>query len=242
MKLLVINPNTSEAMTEDIRNTVNRVKRPDTTVTVTKLDFGPEGLESFYDYALSAFGLCRLLHKEKEHYDGVLVACYGDPGLYAAKEICQCPVLGIAETSIAMSLLMGGSFAVLAASEKAVPMMENMISQYGMKARSAGVFPLNMGVLDAEANRDETISRLIEKGRTAISKGAEVLILGCAGMTGFSEPVKKALGVPVIDPVEISFLTLEMMCRGGFGTSKIGLYKTPDQKNVKNIELLLKTL
>lgn len=242
MNLLVVNPNTSEAMTEDIRDTVERVRAPDTTVTVTSLDFGPEALESFYDYTLSAFGLCRLLEKEKDTYDGVLIACYGDPGLYAVKEICDCPVLGIAETSIAMSLLMGSRFSILAASEKAVPMMENMISQYGMDHRSAGVFPLNMSVLAAEANREETISRLIEAGRKAVSNGAEVLILGCAGMTGIGKPVSKALGIPVMDPVETAFLTLEMMCKGGLGTSKKGLYKTPDKKKIKNQALLTKTI
>jgi len=240
LKLLVINPNTSEAMTKDIRETVERVKHPETSIAVVSPDFGPEGLESFYDYTLSAFGLCRLLQKEKEQYDGVLIACYGDPGLYAAKEICSCPVLGIAETSISLSLLMGSSFAVLAASEKAVPMMENMVAQYGVKERCAGIISLNMGVLDAEAHRDETIKRLIEKGREAIEKGAEVLILGCAGMTGFADPVQTELGIPVLDPVEIAFRTLEMICEGGFSISKKGLYKTPDKKNIKNETLLLK--
>ena len=238
MKLLIINPNTSKAMTKDIRETVERVRRPDTIVDVKSPDFGPEGLESFYDYTLSAFGLCRLLQKEKDLYDGILIACYGDPGLYAAKEICNCPVLGIAETSISLSLLMGSSFAVLAASEKAVPMMENMILQYGVKERCAGVVSLNMGVLDAEADENETVKRLIEKGREAVKKGAEVLILGCAGMTGYADPVQKELGVPVIDPVEIALQTLEMLCKGGFAVSKKGLYKTPDQKNIENEKLL----
>lgn len=240
MNLLVVNPNTSDAMTEDIRKTVERVRSPDTLVTVTALDFGPESLESFYDYTLSGFGLCRLMEQKRELYDGILIACYGDPGLYAAKEICNCPVLGIAETSIAMSCLLGSHFSILAASEKAVPMMENMISQYGMDSRSAGVFPLNMSVLDAEANREKTIERLIEAGERAVLSGAEVLILGCAGMTGFGAPVSQALKIPVLDPVELSFLTLEMMCRGGFRTSKTGLYKTPEKKNIKNKMLLVK--
>ena len=240
MRLLVINPNTSAAMTKDIRETIERVKHSDTSITVVSPDFGPEGLESFYDYTLSAFGLCRLLQKEKEQYDGILIACYGDPGLYAAKEICTCPVLGIAETSIALSLLMGSSYAVLAASVKAVPMMENMVAQYGMRERCAGIISLNMGVLDAEANREETIRCLIEKGREAIGKGAEVLILGCAGMTGFADSVQAELGITVIDPVEIAFRTLEMICEGGFSISKKGLYKTPDKKNIKNETLLLK--
>ena len=90
MKLLVINPNTSEAMTKDIWETVERVKHPETSIAVVSPDFGPEGLESFYDYTLSAFGLCRLLQKEKEMLlnDGLtrysnmkttLMAALGDP-------------------------------------------------------------------------------------------------------------------------------------------------------------------
>lgn len=68
-----------------------------------------------------------------------------------------------------------------------------------------------MSVMDAEENSEKTIQRLIEQGREAIKRGAEVLILGCAGMTGYHEPVSKALGVPVLDPVEVTFLQLEML-------------------------------
>lgn len=239
MRLLVINPNTSDAMTEDIRQTVERVKSADTETEITCLDFGPESLESFYDYALSGFGILRLLEKNRDSYDGIMVACYGDPGLYAAKEVCSCPVIGIAETSIAVSTLLGSRFAILAASRKAVPMMENMVSQYEMRGRFAGVYPLDMSVLDAEENRDMTIKRLIEEGEKAVKAGADVLILGCAGMTGLKEPVSRALEIPVLDPVETTFLTLEMMCRGGMKTSRKGIYKAPEKKKIKN-ELLLK--
>ena len=242
MNLLIVNPNTSDAMTEDIRRTVEQAKSPDVSVTVTGPDFGPEALESFYDYTLAAFGLCRLLEQKTEQYDGVLIACYGDPGLYAAKEICDCPVIGIAEASISVSLLLGSRFSILTASEKAVPMMENMVTQYGMQSRRAGEFPISMSVLDAEANRDEMVKRLIATGQRAVDAGAEVLILGCAGMTGFSGPVSRTLGVPVMDPVETASRTLEMMCRGNIGLSKKGLYKTPDKKNLKNEPMLTKNL
>ena len=118
--------------------------------------------------------------------------------------------------------------------------MENMVTQYGMQSRCAGVFPISMSVLDAEANRDEMVTRLIATGQRAVNAGAEVLILGCAGMTGFSGPVSRTLGVPVMDPVETAYRTLEMMCRGNISLSKKGLYKTPDQKNLKNEPLLTK--
>ena len=101
MKLLVVNPNTSDAMTEGIRETIDLVRMPGVEVEIAGVDFGPEALESFYDYTLAGFALCRYLENAKEKYDGVMIACFGDPGLYAVKEICQCPVLGIAETSMA---------------------------------------------------------------------------------------------------------------------------------------------
>ena len=70
MNLLIVNPNTSEAMTEDIRRTVEQAKSPDVSVTVTRPDFGPEALESFYDYTLAAFGLCRLLNRRRNNTTG----------------------------------------------------------------------------------------------------------------------------------------------------------------------------
>ena len=229
MKLLVVNPNTSDAMTEGIRETIDLVRMPGVEVEIAGVDFGPETLESFYDYTLAGFALCRYLENAKEKYDGVMIACFGDPGLYAVKEICQCPVLGIAETSMAVALLLGSRFAILAASEKAVSMMDNMVDQYGMEYRY-------------EENSEKTIQRLIEQGREAIKRGAEVLILGCAGMTGYHEPVSKALGVPVLDPVEVTFLQLEMLARGKIETSKAGLYKAPDAKKMKNKRLLVNNL
>ncbi|MDR2181952.1 MAG: aspartate/glutamate racemase family protein [Treponema sp.] len=238
MKLLVINPNTSAGMTEDIRQTIERIKSPGVQVTVTSPDFGARSLESFYDYTLAGFAICRLLDTARGDYDGVLIACYGDPGLYAAKEICACPVLGIAEASISLSLLLGSRFAILAASEKAVPMMENMISQYDVRGRFAGVLPLGMSVLDAEKHKQQTIERLIEAGGKAAANGAEVLILGCAGMTGMKEAVAGALNVVVLDPVECSYQMLEMICRCGYKVSKRGLYAPPAVKEIVRKELL----
>jgi allantoin racemase len=237
MNLLIINPNTSKEMTEGIRDTVSQVAAQGTSFEVVSPDFGPQSLESFYDYGLAAFGIARLIKKHGD-YDGILIACYGDPGLYGVKELCVCPVIGIAEGSISISLLMGYKFGILAASEKAVPMMNNMVAQYGLVHRLAGVWALNMSVLDVEKNKEQAIDLLIKTGKKAVYAGAEVLILGCAGMTGMKERVEKTLGVPILDPVECGFRLLEMMVRGGMSTSKSGLYAAPAPKIVANSVLL----
>ena len=155
------------------------------------------------------------------------------------KEICDYPVIGIAEASIAMSTLMGQKFSLLVASDKAVPMMKDMVNQYGLNTRLASIEPLGVNVLDLEKNRQESIKQLIAVGKGAIEKGAEVLILGCAGMTGMKEDVQDTLGVPVIDPVEYGYKVLEMMMRNNFPVSKIGLYMRPYEKVIVKPELLI---
>lgn len=237
-KLLIINPNTSVEMTDDIKVTVNKYKSDDVEIMVTRPDFGARSLESFYDYILAAFGCFRLIEKVKNQYDGVLIACFGDPGLYAMKELLKCPVIGIAEASIAMANLMGQRFGVLVASDKAVPMMRDMVNQYGMLSRLASIQPLGISVLQVEENKEESIKKLAAVGKKAVDEGAEVLILGCAGMTGMKEGVQAILGVPVIDPVECGYKVLEMMVKNGFNTSKGGLYATPPEKEIVKLELL----
>ena len=240
MKILVINPNTSDAMTEDIRNTVLKVKSADTDVAVIHPDFGPEALESFYDYQLASFGMLRLAHSIKDDYDGIVIACFGDPGLYALKEIFPCPVIGIAEGSMAVATLLGSKFAVLAASDKAAPMMDNMVMQYGLKDRCAGIFTLHTNVLEAEKDKENTIQNLINIGKAAQKHGADVLILGCAGMTGLASYVETELNITVIDPVSTTFVMMEMLVKLKIKTSKAGMYAMPMHKYIMNKGLLEK--
>ena len=144
-RLLIVNPNTSAEMTEDIRATVMAVKSPWAEVDVRRPGFGPRSLESFHDYSLAAFAMLREFGGQEEAYDGALICCFGDPGLYALKEHMRCPVLGIAEASMSLALLLGQRFSILAASEKAVPMMRDMVGQYGLTSRLASVEAVNGG-------------------------------------------------------------------------------------------------
>lgn len=237
-KILIINPNTSLEMTQDIRKTILKIKATDIDVDIINPDFGPNTLESYYDYSLASFGCLRFIENTKNNYDGVLIACFGDPGLYAMKEKVEGLVLGIAETSIMIANLLGQKFGILAALDKAVALMTDMVQQYGMNSRCATIEALNLSVEEVEKNKEESIKKLVLIGEKAISKGADVLILGCAGMTGMKEEVEKKLGIPVLDPVECGYQILETLVRNGYSISKKGLYMAPPLKIIKNKELL----
>ena len=137
---LVINPNTSETMSAEIRATAEKVFQAPWTCRVVNAPAGAESLESWRDYQLAGAAILPLL-KDHADVDGVVLACFGDPGLYALKEISPVPVVGIAEASIALATLLGGKFGILAAMDRAVGLMDGMVRLYGMEARYAGTVP-----------------------------------------------------------------------------------------------------
>jgi allantoin racemase len=180
----------------------------------------------------------RVIAEERGKYDGILLACFGDPGLYAIKEFARVPTIGIAEASLSTALLLGQSFSILVAQKKAVSMMENMVMNYGLDKRLASVEPLETPVLDLAKGREQTIEKMINVGREAIGKGAEVLILGCAGMTGFSTILEKELGVTVVDPIATGYKVLESLVELNLNVSRCGIYAPPEQKKILGAQVL----
>lgn len=122
MKIMVINPNTSESMTEHIRHELERIKRPDTELTVVCAKRGPETIESAYDEALAIPPTLDLVRKaNRERFDAILIACFSDPGLEAAKEISEIPVIGIEESALHMAAMLGAKFSILTPRKERIP-------------------------------------------------------------------------------------------------------------------------
>lgn len=234
-RALIINPNTSQSMTKEIEHTAKRVFQPPWSFVVSAAPAGPESLESWTDYHLASITILPLLD-EVSGVDGIVLACFGDPGLYVLKESCDVPVVGIAEASISMALLLGARFGILAGMSRAVELMDSMVRTYGMEARYAGTESLDMRVLDFEKNRARTLSVLEEASRKLRDKGAEVLLLGCAGLTSFVEEFMARVEMPVIDPVEAGCRMLKTVCESGLNTSHIGIYSRPAPQNMRDLE------
>lgn len=225
---LVFNPNSSKEMTDSIRRTVLSRVRSGNRVDVLGAETGPRSLESFYEYSLAVYATLQSFKKlDVKGYDGILLACFGDPGLYALKEISRVPVVGIAEASLSLSLLLGARFAIVTALQKAVPMMRNMVDRYALRGRMAGVYALDMPVLELETCRERTCERLRQVIDMAIRDGAEAILLGCAGMTGLVEDIGEVCGVSVIDPIVAGFCALEMIVESGVRVASNGLYARP---------------
>lgn len=232
-RILVINPNTSTEMTARIEATAERVAREKTSITAIHPDRGPVSLESFYEYHLAAVAVLAAVEEHQDDVDGVVVACYGDPGLYPLKEVLDVPVVGVAEGSMAVATLLGHRFAILVARNRAVPMMECLVQEYGFANRLATVQPTGLSVLDLEKDRDRTLTELVAAGESAMAEGAEALLLGCAGLSGYESRLAKRLGIPVVDPVANAVATVEGLIEQDLTQSSSGLWATPSEKERK---------
>jgi allantoin racemase len=234
---LIINPNTSEQMSRDIQATAQRVFQPPWTFRVVNAPAGPESLESWRDYHLASIAILPLL-KQHSDADGIVLACFGDPGLYLLKEVSSAPVVGIAEASMSIALLLGGKFGILAGMDRAVQLMDSMVRTYGLEARYAGTLALNMRVLDFETHPEETLTKLEHAGRELHHRGADVLLLGCAGLTAFAKDIEARLPVAVIDPVEAGCRLIQLLGEGGWRISHGGIYARPAPQRMLNLERL----
>jgi allantoin racemase len=234
---LVINPNTSESMTAEIETTATRIFQPPWNCIVSCAPAGPESLESWSDYHLASVAVLPLLEKLPE-VDGIVLACFGDPGLYLLKESCSVPVVGIAESSMSIAVMLGARFGILAGMRRAVELMDSMVRTYGLESRYAGTVSLEMRVLDFGKDRIETLNVLERASHQLRERGAEVLLLGCAGLTTFVEELQAKVEMPVIDPVEAGCRMLQTLCAAGLNTSHIGLYSKPAQQNMQRLEKL----
>ncbi len=227
-KLLIINPNSSDKMTRDIRNTVSYGIDKEFSIYVTRTPNSPEVLESFADYTEAGREVIIFLREMAGRgtfpYDGVLLACMGDPCLYGVKEVCPVPLIGIAEAGISTALLTGYKFSILASSNKAKPMMESMVMTYGLTARLASVETFGVPIEDFMQDEERLCTYIRDASKRAVSHGADVLLLGCAGMTAVQDRLSELSDIPVIDPIKAGVEQLKAILRGGFPVSRNGLY------------------
>jgi len=229
MRIMVINPNSSKHMTDHIREEILRIKRPDTEVTVVANEGAPAAIESARDEALAVPLLLEQVKRANaENYAALILACFSDPGLQAAREISDILVLGIEETTLHMAAMLGHRFTILTPLANRIPAKEREVLRCGLESSLASVRALNLSVGETDADPQTTKNRILEVARLARDEdGAEVILLGCAGMTGYAKDVEEELGVIVLDPTSVAFKVCEGLIDIGLQHSKRALYTTP---------------
>ena len=222
MKILCINPNSSQEITESIEKICREYALPGTEVEIRSIKKAPPGIESYHDAYLSEKYLVEKFKLWEGQYDGFIIACHSDIGVDILRELTNKPVIGIGEASMLFAMTLGHKFSILSLKRKKISQKEDLVRKYGLENRCASIRATGLGVI---ADDQEIKEKLIQEGRRAIEEDkAEVVVLGCAGMAGIDKEIEKIIGVPVIDGVASAVLIIESLIRYGVSTSKAGKY------------------
>ena len=237
MKIKVINPNTSMEMTHAINAAAQSVARPGTDIVSVSPAFGPASIESYYDDYLSIPGLLEEIRTgDTNGYDAYIIACYGDPGLHAARELTTKPVVGIAEASLYMASMLAARFSIVTVIPRTRTMLEEMVAGYGFREKVVSIRTSPLYVLDVEKDPAGALEKLrIEARRARDEDDAEAILLGCAGFTQFADNLEQELEIPVLDGVVCAVKMAESLVELGKTTSKYKTYRPPEKKAYSGI-------
>ena len=232
MKIRLINPNTTWSMTDKMGLCARAVAAPGTLIQAVSPSTGPVSIESHYDDALTVPGLLDEIRAgEAEGCDAYVIACFGDPGLYAARELATGPVIGIAEAAMHAASLIGTGFSVVTTLARTCGQAWDLADRYGMRRFCRNVRACELPVLALEDPASDARRVIIDECRRALAEdGSDVLVLGCAGMTDLCEEIARATGVPVVDGVAAAVKMAEMLVALRLRTSKRGDFATPPPK------------
>ncbi|TQN68778.1 N-carbamoyl-D-amino acid hydrolase [Colletotrichum shisoi] len=233
IRVLLVNPNITRAMTDACVAMVESQLPSDVIVTgFTAPRPSPSAIEGSFDNVMSAAAAARAVLPLAATHDAVLVACYSDHALIRMlrEELPRQPVTGIMEASLFAARTLGGRFGLVAVGERSRVLHEDSIHHYGFSTSCAGVLSCGLGVLDLhEKRQDEVTGIMADVGRRLVEdRGADVLLLGCAGMTPLKPAVEAAVGedVQVVDGVLAGVHHLVGLVRMGGATAKRGVYKS----------------
>ncbi|MGH8848435.1 MAG: aspartate/glutamate racemase family protein [Polaromonas sp.] len=233
MKLQLINPNTTVAMTEKMAVAARQVAAAGTQILAVQSATGPASIESATDEALALPGLLAQIRAgEAAGVDAHVIACFGDPGLRAAREVASAPVIGIAEAAMQLACLVSASFSVVTTLARTVPTAQRLLDDYGMRARCRRVRATGIAVLELEAQTTDLLrQKIANECRLALAEdGVGAIVLGCAGMADLCAELTQELGVPVIDGVTAAVKLAEALVALRIRTSKRGDYAPPSIK------------
>lgn len=230
-RIWVINPNTTRAMTSTIEVCARVVAAAGTEIVGITSEFGPPSIESHYDEAMSVPGLLAAIRRgEAEGVDGYVIACFGDPGLDAARELATGPVVGIAEAAMQTASHLGRGFSIVTTLGRTIGRAEDLAERYGMGRFCRGYHACEIPVLDLET--DPMAMKLVTDAcREAVDQdGSDAVVLGCAGMADMCRHISEEIGVPVVDGVTAATLTVQSLVTMGLRTGKRGEFAAPPPK------------
>jgi len=229
VKLLVVNPNTTEGMTARIGEAARAAANTGTQIVAVNPASGPASIEGYFDEAFAVPGMLEEIIKgDKAGVDATVIACFDDTGLEAARCCARGPVIGIGEAAFHLAALIAHRFSVVTTLSRSIAPIEGNLMKYGLDRRCARVRACEVPVLALDDPASGARAKLsAEIARAKAEDHAEAIVLGCAGMAELAASLAREHDLPVIDGVAAAVKLAEALVALGHATSKRGPYAAP---------------
>jgi allantoin racemase len=227
-KILIVNPNTTSSMTETIGAAARAVAAPGTEISAMTSAMGPVSIEGYYDEAFAVPGLIQALMNAPDA-DAGIVACFD-----AARTAARFPVVGICEAALVTAGQIAKRIAIVTTLPLSIVPLEELVRRYGFAER-AQVTACDVAVLDLEKPGSGAEAKLEGEIARALDKGAEAIVLGCAGMADLAQKLSRKFDVPVVDGVAAAVKQAEALAGLMLTTSRRGSYASPGVKKYEGV-------
>ncbi len=231
--IYIINPITTKEFEEMTIKESEAAASPETQLHVVSIDKGPASIECIYDEVVAAPYIVNKVREVADKADAIIINCFGDPALDAAREITAVPIIGPGTSSMALAQLLGHNFSVVTVLSRLGPIVEEVAAKLGT-TKLVSVRAVDIPVLELE-DRAKTVEKLTRESVKAIEDdGAHVIVLGCTGMQGLADQVKQELAkqgydIPVLDPAIIALKLAEILVDMKTSQSRL-TYPPPPEK------------
>ncbi|MEY3299878.1 MAG: hypothetical protein RLZZ597_3138 [Cyanobacteriota bacterium] len=225
IKLLLVNSNSTTAVTDRMVSIARTVAAPDTLIIGATAP-GPTVIRSHLDFAEAALATVQTLKHHSPDFDGGIIGCFGDPGLRAARAEISVPIVGLAEAAMLMAHTLGGRYSIVTFGSHNAVTIADLARLYGLHTRLASVRIADISHGAVLANPEAAVEACIAAGQQAISQDkADVVILGGGPVAGLAPRIASVLGVPVLDSITCATKLVESLVACNYRTTRRGLYE-----------------
>ena len=243
IRILLINPNISDSVSDLIRAEAQRSASPGTELEVLTAPFGVAYIETRFEALIGAYAAAQLAAEHHARFDAVVVAAFGDPGLAGLREALPCPVTGLTEAALASACLLGNRFSIVAISQRIRAWYRETVHAYGLEGRLASIRGLDEPLADIGSVQGDQGERLVALAERCVAEdGADVIVLAGAPLAGLARSLRGRLPVPSVDGVSSAVRHAESLAALQPGKARAGSFAPPPAKPNRGLTPALEAL
>jgi Asp/Glu/hydantoin racemase len=231
VKILLLNPNTTTAVTDLLYAAGTKVASPGTELVVATAERGVPYIATRAEAQIGGAIALEMLAAADASVDAAIIAAFGDPGLFGARELFDIPVVGLAEAAMLTACMLGRRFSIVTFARALGPWYQECVAMHGLEARCAGIRALDgtfQSISDVQAEKEDMLVTLAN--RAVEQDGADVVILSGAPLAGLADKVSHRIPVPVLDPTAAAVRQAETLAVLKPRKAVAGTFRRPDPK------------